>query len=253
MQWEVLGSCHLIAIVFQMLMMDDLDRVERGGQGEGEEEGDGELGGQGGVSDREPECRTQDYPEGGETEETHRRTFYKVVQIFGDKLNPKSSLLSALNGIYENAVGCLREDNPYNVEKIRNKIDLMKLNLIIERLENPINPLNVMNQSKRTTVVRNRVNAMALEVEDEGFLNEGEFLALHRKQENRTTDPSEREALDTEKKILDYIQKIADAKKLLKWPPPRFSLILIIVHLFLFFVTSSEGGRSVLTDLQFDP
>ena len=248
MQWEVLGSCHLIAIVFQMLMMDDLDRVERGGQGEGE------LGGQGGVSDREPECRIQDYPEGGETQETHRRTFYKVVQIFGDKLNPKSSPLSALDGIYKNAVGCLREDNHYNnVEKTRNKIDLMKLNLIIERLENPINPLNVMNQSKRTTVVRNKVNAMALEVEDEGFLNEVEFLALHRKQENRATDPSEREALDTEKKILDYIQKIADAKKLLKWPPPWFSLILTTLHLLLFLVDDIDQ-QDVLTDkLQFDP
>ena len=247
--------------------MADLDLMEKGRQDEdgslvhdstelnnnreGEEvEGDQEV-----VNDGEPGFNIPLIVMREDEDEPHRKTFYKVVEIFGDKLNPRSSAhpLSVLDGIYNNTVGRLEEDEPDNVDKTKNKINLMKLNSVIERLENPINPLSVMNRSNRTTVVRNRVNAMALEVEHEGFLNEGEFLALHRKQENRVTELSEREALNTEKKILNYVQKIADAKKLLKWPPPRFSLILIIVHLFLFFVTSSEGGRSVLTDLQFDP
>ena len=223
--------------------MNDLDRVERGG-------------GQGGGNNREPESRIplivmREDPE----EEPHKRTFFKVVEIFGDKLSPRSSAhpLSVLDGIYNNTVGRLEEDEPDNVDKTKNKINLMKLNSVIERLENPINPLSVMNRSNRTTVVRNRVNAMALEVEHEGFLNEGEFLALHRKQENLVTELSEREALNTEKKILNYVQKIADAKKLLKWPPPWFSLILTTLHLLLFLVDDIDQ-QDVLTDkLQFDP
>merc|ERR1712013_410757 len=48
--------------------------------------------------------------------------------------------------------------------------------------------------------------------------------------------------------ILDYIQKIADAKKLVKWPPPWFSLVLTIIHLILFLVTNYNPESDVLTE-----
>jgi hypothetical protein len=92
-------------------------------------------------------------------------------------------------------------------------------------------------------MVRKRV--VDLDVEEDGFWNESEFLELRRKE-----DPDV-----AERKILDYVQKIADAKKLLKWPPPWFSLILTTVHLILFLVTSydQEGTGQEITDmLQFD-
>ena len=103
-------------------------------------------------------------------DEPHRKTFYKVVEIFGDKLEKrpsvKDSVVAALMG----------QDEPDNVDKTKNKINLMKLNSVIERLENPINPLSVMNKSNRVTMVRRRV--VDLDVEEDGYWNEDEFLQL---------------------------------------------------------------------------
>jgi len=195
--------------------MDDLDQMERGRQDE-----DGNqipL-----IVMREDE------------DEPHRKTFYKVVDIFGDKLEKRPSVLAALRG---------PQDEPDNVDTTKNKINLKKLNSVIERLENPINPLSVMNKSNRVTMVRRRV--VDLDVEEDGYWNEDEFLQLAKKE-----DPDM-----TERKILDYVQKIADAKKLLKWPPPWFSLILTTVHLILFLVTSydQEGtGKEIIKALEFD-
>merc|ERR1712037_468585 len=108
-------------------------------------------------------------------DEPHRKTFYKVVEIFGDKLEKrpsvKDSVVAALMG----------QDEPDYVDKTKNKINLMKLNSVIERLENPINPLSVMNKSNRITMVRKRV--VDLDVEEDGFWNESEFLELRRKED----------------------------------------------------------------------
>ena len=180
-------------------------------------------------------------------EDRHTRTFFKVVEIFGDK--QKAGLRKTLKEEFGRKTGG-------EVVTKRNKIDLLKLNSVIERLENPINPVNVMNRSNRYTQVRHHVkNQLQIEDKDEdqgyAYMSESEFLALHQKQVNgSTTDPK---TLITEKKILDYIQKIADAKKLVKWPPPWFSLVLTIIHLILFLVTNYNPESDVLTEhLQFD-
>ena len=173
--------------------------------------------------------------------------FFKVVEIFGDK--QKAGLRKTLKEEFGRKMGG-------EVGTKRNKIDLQKLNSVIERLENPINPVNVMNRSNRYTQVRHHVkNQLQIEDKDEdqgyAYMSESEFLALHQKQVNGSTaDPK---TLITEKKILDYIQKIADAKKLVKWPPPWFSLVLTIIHLILFLVTNYNPESDVLTEyLQFD-
>ena len=180
-------------------------------------------------------------------EDRHTRTFFKVVEIFGDK--QKAGLRKTLKEEFGRNTGD-------EVGTKRNKIDLQKLNSVIERLENPINPLSVMNRSNRYTQVRHHVkNQLQVEDKDDeqgyAYMSESEFLALHQKQVNgSTTDPK---TLITEKKILDYIQKIADAKKLVKWPPPWFSLVLTIIHLILFLVTNYNPESDVLTEhLQFD-
>ena len=180
-------------------------------------------------------------------EDRHTRTFFKVVEIFGDK--QKAGLRKTLKEEFGRKTGG-------EVVTKRNKIDLLKLNSVIERLENPINPVNVMNRSNRYTQVRHHVkNQLQIEDKDEdqgyAYMSESEFLALHQKQVNGSTaDPK---TLITEKKILDYIQKIADAKKLVKWPPPWFSLVLTIIHLILFLVTNYNPESDVLTEhLQFD-
>ena len=110
-------------------------------------------------------------------------------------------------------------------------------------MENPINPLSVMNENKRIITVRQGV--VKLKVKDPGYWTEDEFLELHRKE-----DPDL-----AEMKVLDYVQKIADAKKLLKWPPPWFSLILTTVHLILFFETHYDQmgtGQEIIEILEFD-
>ena len=179
-------------------------------------------------------------------EDRHTRTFFKVVEIFGDK--QKAGLRKTLKEEFGRKTD--------EVDTKRNKIDLQKLNSVIERLENPINPLSVLNRSNRYTQVRHHVkNQLQVEDKDDdqgyAFMSESEFLALHQKQVNGSTkDPK---TLKTEKKILDYIQKIADAKKLVKWPPPWFSLVLTIIHLILFLVTNYNPESDVLTEhLQFD-
>jgi hypothetical protein len=225
--------------------MDDLDQMEKGRQ-----DADGSLVNDSTELNNNCEGEVVERGQDGEPgfniplivmredeDEPHRKTFYKVVDIFGDKLEKrpsvKDSVFAALMG----------QDEPDKVDRTKNKISLMKLNSVIERLENPINPLSVMNRSNRITMVRKRV--VDLDVEDDGFWNESEFLELRRKE-----DPDL-----AERKILDYVQKIADAKKLLKWPPPWFSLILTTVHLILFLVTSydQEGtGQEITEVLQFD-
>ena len=180
-------------------------------------------------------------------EDRHTRTFFKVVEIFGDK--QKAGLRKTLKEEFGRKTGD-------EVDTKRNKIDLLKLNSVIERLENPINPLSVLNRSNRYTQVRHHVkNQLQVEDKDEeqgyAYMSESEFLALHQKQVNGSTTDSK--TMITEKKILDYIQKIADAKKLVKWPPPWFSLVLTIIHLILFLVTNYNPESDVLTEhLQFD-
>ena len=180
-------------------------------------------------------------------EDRHTRTFFKVVEIFGDK--QKAGLRKTLKEEFGRNTGD-------EVDTKRNKIDLHKLNSVIERLENPINPLSVLNRSNRYTQVRHHVkNQLQVEDKDEeqgyAYMSESEFLALHQKQVNGSTTDSK--TMITEKKILDYIQKIADAKKLVKWPPPWFSLVLTIIHLILFLVTNYNPESDVLTEhLQFD-
>ena len=179
-------------------------------------------------------------------EDRHTRTFFKVVEIFGDK--QKAGLRKTLKEEFGRKTD--------EVDTKRNKIDLLKLNSVIERLENPINPLSVLNRSNRYTQVRHHVkNQLQVEDKDEeqgyAYMSESEFLALHQKQVNGSTTDSK--TMITEKKILDYIQKIADAKKLVKWPPPWFSLVLTIIHLILFLVTNYNPESDVLTEhLQFD-
>ena len=225
--------------------MADLDLMEKGRQDEdgslvhdstelnNNREGEVVERGQEVVNDGEPGFNIPLIVMREDEDEPHRKTFYKVVEIFGDKLEKRPSWSQLVMG----------QDEPDRVDRTKNKIDLMKLNSVIERLENPINPLSVMNRSNRITMVRKRV--VDLDVEDDGFWNESEFLELRRKE-----DPDL-----AERKILDYVQKIADAKKLLKWPPPWFSLILTTVHLILFLVTSydQEGtGQEITEVLQFD-
>ena len=225
--------------------MDDLDQMERGGQDEDDNlvhnsnslndicEGAG--GGQEDANNGKPGCKMPLIVMREDEDEPHRKTFHKVVDIFGDKLEKRSSYMTVITGQAE-------RDEPDNVET-KNKINLMKLNSVIERLENPINPLSVMNRSNRITVVRKRV--VNLDVELDGYWNEEEFLELHRKK-----DPDM-----AERKILDYVQKIADAKKLLKWPPPWFSLILTTVHLSLFMETHYDQmgtGQEIIEVLEFD-
>ena len=227
--------------------MDDLDQMERGGQDEDDslvhnsnslnDICEGAEGSQEDANNGKPGCKMPliVMREDEDEDEPHRKTFHKVVDIFGDKLEKRSSYMTVITGQVE-------RDEPDNVET-KNKINLMKLNSVIERLENPINPLSVMNRSNRITVVRKRV--VNLDVELDGYWNEEEFLELHRKE-----DPDM-----AERKILDYVQKIADAKKLLKWPPPWFSLILTTVHLILFLVTSYDqggAGHQITEVLQFD-
>ena len=166
-------------------------------------------------------------------DEPHRRTFYKVVEIFGDKLENRPSVFAALMA---------DQDEPVEVGTTKNKINLEKLNSVIERLENPINPLSVMNKSNRVTMVRKRVVDLKLKVEEHGYWNEDEFIQLAKKE-----DPDM-----VERKILDYVQKIADAKKLLKWPPPWFSLILTTVHMIFFLVTNYDQGQEITDALSFD-
>ena len=196
--------------------MDDLNQMERGRQ---EEELNNNR--EGGVDIPLIVMREDE-------DEPHKKTFYKVVEIFGDKLETRPSWL------------VMGQDEPNQVDTTKNKINLMKLNSVIERLENPINPLSVMNRSNRVTILRKRV--VDLDTEDDGFWNESEFLEMRKK-----NDPDE-----VEVKILDYVQKIADAKKLLKWPPPWFSLILTTVHLILFLVTSYDQEEKMLEALHFD-
>jgi len=166
-------------------------------------------------------------------DEPHRRTFYKVVEIFGDKLENRPSVFAALMA---------DQDEPVEVGTTKNKINLEKLNSVIERLENPINPLSVMNKSNRVTMVRKRVVDLKLKVEEHGYWNEDEFIQLAKKEEPDMV----------ERKILDYVQKIADAKKLLKWPPPWFSLILTTVHMIFFLVTNYDQGQEITDALSFD-
>ena len=162
-------------------------------------------------------------------DEPHRRTFNKVVEIFGDKLEQRLSVLDVFRAA---------QDEPDEVDRTKNKINLKKLNSVIERLENPINPLSVMNKSNRITMVRKRV----VELDVDGFWDEDEFLQLAKKE-----NPDE-----SERKILDYVQKIADGKKLLKWPPPWFSLILTTVHMIFFLVTNYDQGQEITDALSFD-
>ena len=199
--------------------MDDLNQIERGGQ----EEDGSQLNNnrEGGVNIPLIVMREDE-------DEPHKKTFYKVVEIFGDKLETRPSLL------------VFGQAQPDQVDTTKNKINLMKLNSVIERLENPINPLSVMNRSNRVTILRKRV--VDLDTEDDGYWNESEFLEMRTKK-----DPDPVEA-----KILDYVQKIADAKKLLKWPPPWFSLILTTLHLILFLVTSYDTEEKIIEALHFD-
>ena len=242
--------------VFQIHNMDDLHHMERGTLGEVEdanllnsniEETDEENN----IEEAHEESNNEEPPSEvmrcESEEDRHTRTFFKVVEIFGDK--QKAGLRKTLKEEFGRKTGG-------EVVTKRNKIDLLKLNSVIERLENPINPVNVMNRSNRYTQVRHHVkNQLQIEDKDEdqgyAYMSESEFLALHQKQVNgSTTDPK---TLITEKKILDYIQKIADAKKLVKWPPPWFSLVLTIIHLILFLVTNYNPESDVLTEhLQFD-
>ena len=237
---------------FQIHNMDDLHHMERGTLDEVEDanllknniEGNNiEEAHEEGNNEEPPSevmrCESE--------EDRHTRTFFKVVEIFGDK--QKAGLRKTLKEEFGRKTGG-------EVVTKRNKIDLLKLNSVIERLENPINPLSVMNRSNRYTQVRHHVkNQLQVEDKDDeqgyAYMSESEFLALHQKQVNgSTTDPK---TLITEKKILDYIQKIADAKKLVKWPPPWFSLVLTIIHLILFLVTNYNPESDVLTEhLQFD-
>ena len=237
---------------FQIHNMDDLHHMERGTLDEVEDanllknniEGNNIEEAHEEVNNEEPpsevmRCESE--------EDRHTRTFFKVVEIFGDK--QKAGLRKTLKEEFGRKTGG-------EVVTKRNKIDLLKLNSVIERLENPINPVNVMNRSNRYTQVRHHVkNQLQVEDKDDeqgyAYMSESEFLALHQKQVNgSTTDPK---TLITEKKILDYIQKIADAKKLVKWPPPWFSLVLTIIHLILFLVTNYNPESDVLTEhLQFD-
>ena len=242
--------------VFQIHNMDDLHHMERGTLGEVEdanllnsniEETDEENN----IEEAHEESNNEEPPSEvmrcESEEDRHTRTFFKVVEIFGDK--QKAGLRKTLKEEFGRKTGG-------EVVTKRNKIDLLKLNSVIERLENPINPVNVMNRSNRYTQVRHHVkNQLQIEDKDEdqgyAYMSESEFLALHQKQVNGSTaDPK---TLITEKKILDYIQKIADAKKLVKWPPPWFSLVLTIIHLILFLVTNYNPESDVLTEhLQFD-
>ena len=227
--------------------MDNLDQMERGRQDEVDSlvrnsnslkdncEGEGSEGGQEDTSNGEPGCKIPLIVMREDEDEPNRKTFHKVVDIFGDKLEKRPSYITVITGQAE-------QDEPDNVET-KNKINLMKLNSVIERLENPINPLSVMNRSNRITVVRKRV--VNLDVELDGYWNEDEFLELHRKENPRLT----------EKKILNYVQKIADAKKLFMWPPPWFSLILTTVHLILFLETHYDqmgAGQEMIEVLEFD-
>ena len=235
--------------------MNDLHHVERGTLGEVEDanllNSNIEETDENNIEEAHEESNNEEPPSEvmrcESEEDRHTRTFFKVVEIFGDK--QKAGLRKTLKEEFGRKTGG-------EVVTKRNKIDLLKLNSVIERLENPINPVNVMNRSNRYTQVRHHVkNQLQIEDKDEdqgyAYMSESEFLALHQKQVNgSTTDPK---TLITEKKILDYIQKIADAKKLVKWPPPWFSLVLTIIHLILFLVTNYNPESDVLTEhLQFD-
>ena len=237
--------------------MDDLDQMERGGE---DEVGSHVLNSNPLKDNCEGSERSQEDANNGEPgcniplivireDESLRKAFCKVVDIFGDKLEKRPSIADLINGIgTDNSPSAL--DNSENTmlgqveqEKTKNKINLTKLNSVIRRLENPINPLSVMNENNRTITVREGV--VKLKVKDPGYWNEEEFLEMHKKE-----DPNL-----AEMKILSYVQKIADAKKLLKWPPPWFSLILTTVHLILFSITSYyEGGagQEITEVLQFD-
>ena len=232
--------------VFQIHNMSDLHHMERGTLDEVE---DANLL-KNNIEEADEEGNNEEPPSEvmrcESDEDRHTRTFFKVVEIFGDK--QKAGLRKTLKEEFGRKTD--------EVDTKRNKIDLQKLNSVIERLENPINPLSVLNRSNRYTQVRHHVKTQ-LQVEDKdddqgyAYMSESEFLALHQKQVNGSTTDSK--TMITEKKILDYIQKIADAKKLVKWPPPWFSLVLTIIHLILFLVTNYNPESDVLTEhLQFD-
>ena len=239
--------------------MDDLDQMEEGGQDEVGSlvhnsdllkdncEGEGAEGSQGAANNGEPGCKIPRIVI--REDESIRKAFCKVVDIFGDKQEKSPSIADLINGIgTDNRPSAL--DNSDNImlgqveqDMTKNKINLLKLNSVIRRLENPINPLSVMNENKRTITVREGV--VNLDVELDGYWNEDEFLELHRKENPRLT----------EKKILNYVQKIADAKKLFMWPPPWFSLILTTVHLILFLETHYDqmgAGQEMIEVLEFD-
>ena len=241
--------------------MDDLDQMERGGQDEDDNlvhnsnilkekyEGEGAEGGQEDANNGKPGCKIPPIVIREDEDEPIRKAFCKVVDIFGDKLEKRPSIANLINVIgTDNTPSAFYSSDDIMLGQVeegmtKNKINLMKLNSVIRRLENPINPLSVMNENKRIITVRQGV--VNLDVELDGYWNEEEFLELHRKE-----DPDM-----AERKILDYVQKIADAKKLLKWPPPWFSLILTTVHLILFMVTSYDqggAGHQITEVLQFD-
>ena len=122
--------------VFQIHNMADLHHMERGTFDEVEDasllnnniEGNNIEEAHEEVNNEEPpsevmRCESE--------EDRHTRTFFKVVEIFGDK--QKAGLRKTLKEEFGRNTGD-------EVGTKRNKIDLMKLNSVIERLENPLKP-----------------------------------------------------------------------------------------------------------------